>query len=105
MRTNENKEKKSLKKFSHKKKKISIIKDTMISSRLKYITTPIFIFLIFLAIPSWVECGSNKKSSTPVQPIEHEPTIEEVSAKQLEKILAEKDYVAVYWCKLLPSIY
>ena len=76
----------------------------MISSRLKYITTPTFIFLIFLAIPTWVECGSSKKSS-PAPPVEPEPTIEEVSAKQLEKILAEKDYVAVYWCKLarLPS--
>ncbi|XP_070499226.1 uncharacterized protein hlk isoform X3 [Chironomus tepperi] len=68
----------------------------MISSRLKYITTPIFILLIFLAIPTWVECGSNKKSS-PAPPAEPEPTIEEVSAKQLEKILADKDYVAVYW--------
>lgn len=25
--------------------------------------------------------------------------IEEVTAKQLERILAEKDYVAVFWCK------
>lgn len=72
----------------------------MISSRLKYITTPIFIFLIFLAIPTWVECGSSKKGSPVAPPAEPEPTIEEVSAKQLEKILADKDYVAVYWCKL-----
>jgi hypothetical protein len=26
-------------------------------------------------------------------------TIEEVSSKQLERLLDEKDYVAVYWCK------
>lgn len=32
-------------------------------------------------------------------PVEHEPVIEEVTQKQLERILAEKEYVAVYWCK------
>lgn len=30
---------------------------------------------------------------------EAEPVIEEVTAKQLERLLNEKDYVAVYWCK------
>lgn len=29
-----------------------------------------------------------------------ESVIEEVSAKQLERVLNEKDYVAVFWCKL-----
>ncbi|KAJ8921401.1 hypothetical protein NQ315_003017 [Exocentrus adspersus] len=34
------------------------------------------------------------------QPTQHqESVIEEVTAKQLERILADKDYVAVYWCK------
>lgn len=28
-----------------------------------------------------------------------EAVIEEVNQKQLERILADKDYVAVYWCK------
>lgn len=28
-----------------------------------------------------------------------EPVIEEVNAKQLERLLNEKDFVAVYWCK------
>lgn len=28
-----------------------------------------------------------------------EAVIEEVTAKQLERILNEKDFVAVYWCK------
>ncbi|CAH2105861.1 unnamed protein product [Euphydryas editha] len=28
-----------------------------------------------------------------------EPQIEEVTAKQLERVLEEKDYVAVFWCK------
>ncbi|KAK1134836.1 hypothetical protein K0M31_007605 [Melipona bicolor] len=30
---------------------------------------------------------------------ETEPVIEEVNAKQLERLLNEKDFVAVYWCK------
>lgn len=28
-----------------------------------------------------------------------EPVIEEVTAKQLERVLNEKDYVAVFWCE------
>lgn len=28
-----------------------------------------------------------------------EAVIEDVNAKQLERLLEEKDYVAVYWCK------
>ena len=30
---------------------------------------------------------------------EADPVIEEVTAKQLERLLNEKDFVAVYWCK------
>lgn len=30
-----------------------------------------------------------------------EAVIEDVNAKQLERLLEEKDYVAVYWCKLV----
>lgn len=30
---------------------------------------------------------------------QHEPQIEEVTAKQLERVLEDKDFVAVYWCK------
>lgn len=30
---------------------------------------------------------------------EAESVIEEVNAKQLERVLNEKDYVAVFWCK------
>jgi hypothetical protein len=71
----------------------------MISSRLKYITTPICIFLILLALPTWVDCKKNGGSAAPASAEEHEPTIEEVSSKQLEKMLLDKDYVAVYWCK------
>lgn len=28
-----------------------------------------------------------------------EPIIEDVTAKQLERVLNEKDYVAVFWCE------
>lgn len=63
------------------------------------------IFLIALVnFPSDVKCA--KKGSAPATPspppvIEQEPVIEEVTQKQLERILQEKDYVAVYWCKLV----
>lgn len=70
----------------------------MISSRLKLIIAPVLISLIFLAIPSCVECKKGAPAAA-----EPEATIEEVSAKQLEKILLEKDYVAVYWCKCHPA--
>lgn len=42
-----------------------------------------------------VDCA--KKAAAP--PAADTATIEEVSAKQLERILEDKDYVAVYWCK------
>ena len=32
---------------------------------------------------------------------EAEAVIEDVNAKQLAKLINEKDYVAVYWCKYL----
>lgn len=70
----------------------------MICTRLKAIAALALIFLTLFTIPSDVECANNKKSS-PTTPNAHEPTIEEVTAKQLERILADKDYVAVYWCK------
>lgn len=41
--------------------------------------------------------------SQPSAPKEVEPVIEEVTAKQLERVLNEKDFVAVYWCKSLRS--
>lgn len=42
------------------------------------------------------------KSSSPENEQEKvEAVIEDVNAKQLERLLDEKDYVAVYWCKNL----
>lgn len=69
----------------------------MICSRFKPIAALALLLLTLFATPLEVECA-NKKSS-PSAPAAHEPTIEDVTAKQLERILAEKDYVAVYWCK------
>lgn len=41
---------------------------------------------------------SSAARKTPTPP-RTEPQIEEVTAKQLERVLEEKDYVAVFWCK------
>lgn len=50
---------------------------------------------------SHVDCA--KKAATPA-PATPDATIEEVSAKQLERLLEDKDYVAVYWCKCLYGV-
>lgn len=59
--------------------------------------------LIGILLFNFVNCAnnnnnSNNKKSTAAQ-VEPEAVIEEVNAKQLEKLLSEKDYVAVFWCK------
>lgn len=38
-------------------------------------------------------------------PSPQEPVIEDVTAKQLDRVLAEKDYVAVFWCKYFKIFY
>lgn len=72
-------------------------------SRLKWI-----VILVLLALfGGLAECAkkSSGSSATPVKaattpaPVEDASVIEEVTSKQLEKLLADKDYVAVYWCK------
>jgi len=45
-------------------------------------------------LPSSVDCAKKASSSSTSN---HEAVIEEVTQKQLERILQEKDYVAVYW--------
>lgn len=73
----------------------------MIFSRIKLLFPLLCCVLVALVcVPGSVECA--KKSAPPVAsppPVVHEPVIEEVTQKQLERILQEKDYVAVYWCK------
>lgn len=68
-----------------------------ISSYLKFFAALVCVLLAFASLPATVECA--KKASGPSAPEVHEPVIEEVTQKQLERILQEKDYVAVYWCK------
>ncbi|XP_037806645.1 uncharacterized protein LOC119600472 isoform X3 [Lucilia sericata] len=69
--------------------------------RLKSLLTLVICSLFVLSFPENVNCA-NKKGSTnsnpaPAAPLEPEAVIEEVNAKQLEKLLADKDYVAVFW--------
>ncbi|XP_030027959.1 uncharacterized protein LOC115445721 isoform X2 [Manduca sexta] len=40
---------------------------------------------------------TDARKSSPAPPAKQEPRIEEVTAKQLERVLDEKDFVAVYW--------
>ncbi|KAH8253794.1 hypothetical protein KR032_006872 [Drosophila birchii] len=72
----------------------------MTVTRLKTLTL-LVCALLALSFPGYVNCGNsnnnNKKGSQPAAPIEPEAVIEEVNAKQLEKLLADKDYVAVFW--------
>lgn len=49
-----------------------------------------------------VALATAKRAPTPATT--QEPVIEEVTAKQLERVLAEKDYVAVFWCKYPPKV-
>ncbi|XP_017837606.1 uncharacterized protein LOC108596411 isoform X12 [Drosophila busckii] len=69
----------------------------MTFTRLKTLTL-LVCTLLALSFPGYVNCA-NKKGSQPVAaaPVEPEAVIEEVNAKQLEKLLADKDYVAVFW--------
>jgi hypothetical protein len=61
----------------------------MIFSRIK------IIFALVCVIVSFSGLVDAKKSPAPSDTA----TIEEINAKQLERLLEEKDYVAVYWCK------
>lgn len=58
--------------------------------------------LVALAAVLLLIAGAAARKSAPVRP-PVEPQIEEVTAKQLERVLEDKDFVAVYWCKC-PSV-
>ncbi|KAH8372057.1 hypothetical protein KR093_009842 [Drosophila rubida] len=72
----------------------------MTFTRLKTLTL-LVCTLLALSFPGYVNCANKKGSSSSSQPaaapLEPEAVIEEVNAKQLEKLLADKDYVAVFW--------
>lgn len=60
-----------------------------------------YILLVCVGSFSYVS-GTTSKAPTGAKgaiPAEPEAVIEEVNAKQLEKLLGGKDYVAVFWCK------
>lgn len=77
-------------------------------SRLKWMG-PLVILVLLALFGGLAECAkkSSGSSASPVKaaaapvPVSVEDTsvIEEVTAKQLERLLHDKDYVAVYWCK------
>lgn len=57
---------------------------------------------VLCALLATVDAAAKAKSDEPRPKGGHkeaEPVIEEVNAKQLERLLNEKDFVAVYWCK------
>lgn len=65
------------------------------------------LLLAAVNLPGLVDGGAATKKTSAAAPaataaavpVVHEAVIEEVTQKQLERILAEKEYVAVYWCK------
>nr|XP_014103423.1 uncharacterized protein LOC106627696 isoform X11 [Bactrocera oleae] len=73
----------------------------MTFSRKKVLTLCVCTLLALISFPGYVDCANKKGSQAtvapPPTPIEPEAVIEEVNAKQLEKLLTDKDYVAVFW--------
>ncbi|XP_014103415.2 uncharacterized protein hlk isoform X10 [Bactrocera oleae] len=73
----------------------------MTFSRKKVLTLCVCTLLALISFPGYVDCANKKGSQAtvapPPMPIEPEAVIEEVNAKQLEKLLTDKDYVAVFW--------
>ncbi|XP_075167246.1 hulk isoform X3 [Haematobia irritans] len=70
--------------------------------RLKPLLTLVICSLFVLSsFPENVNCANNNNKKAPAPapaaPVEPEAVIEEVTAKQLEKLLGDKDYVAVFW--------
>ena len=66
--------------------------------------------LVALAVHQVSSAGDKKKAGKPSaaggdDDEKVESVIEEVNAKQLERLLDEEDYVAVYWCKLSCPFY
>lgn len=69
----------------------------MIFSRIRSLVAPLCCLLVVSSLlVADVDCA---KKAAAAPPAADTATIEEVSAKQLERILEDKDYVAVYWCK------
>ncbi|XP_058053286.1 uncharacterized protein LOC131205271 isoform X5 [Anopheles bellator] len=69
----------------------------MVLPRIRNLVAPLcFLLLASCWLVNDVDCA--KKAAAPAAaPATSDATIEEVSAKQLERLLEDKDYVAVYW--------
>lgn len=69
-------------------------------ARLKWSLLPYLIVATVLVFGGVVQSAKTAKGAPiPVAAIVPESVIEEVTAKQLDRLLQDKDYVAVYWCK------
>uniref|UniRef100_U5EMW7 Putative nucleolar protein 58 n=1 Tax=Corethrella appendiculata TaxID=1370023 RepID=U5EMW7_9DIPT len=71
----------------------------MIFSRIKNIFAPLCFLLIVTSLFNNVDCAKKNSAESAGPPSKQhvESNIEEVTAKQLERMLNDKDYVAVYW--------
>ncbi|XP_035790586.1 uncharacterized protein LOC118465954 isoform X10 [Anopheles albimanus] len=73
----------------------------MVLPRIRSLVAPLcFLLLASCWLVSDVECAKKAAAPAPAPTASSsasEATIEEVSAKQLERLLEDKDYVAVYW--------
>jgi hypothetical protein len=59
--------------------------------------------LLVCVVCSFSGSVDSKKSPASISSTQTDPTIEDLTSKQLEKLLDQKDYVAVYWCKCYPD--
>lgn len=74
----------------------------IIQSRFLTLFALLCMTLVLVSFPGNVNCAKKAAApAAPPPPAVHEPVIEEVTQKQLERLLQEKDYVAVYWCKCI----
>jgi hypothetical protein len=55
--------------------------------------------LLVVALATVDGVSAAKKADAAATKVKEESVIEEVTAKQLERVLNEKDFVAVFWCK------
>lgn len=68
-------------------------------SRTMVFAVQTLVFLLVISSGIYVFAKKDTKSADSVSTKQAESVIEDVTSKQLEKVLNEKDYVAVFWCK------
>lgn len=57
------------------------------------------LLIVTLTTIDCVSAAKKPEAAGPATKVKEESVIEEVTAKQLERVLNEKDFVAVFWCK------